>query len=244
MRLIARMKAAATALALRAIRSLWTGWIRPLAPTILVVFAAKSALADINYVPSGSMKPTILEGDVVVINKLAYDLKIPFTRQRLASWSQPARGEIVVCFSPDDNVRLVKRVVALAGDTVELRNDALFLNGSRVDYAPLAASAPGVGYLEPTERHAALFASERLGTGAHAMMILPQRPALRNFGPVVVPADHCLVLGDNRDNSRDSRYFGFMPCASIVGRAEAVFISGDLAHWLRPRFGRFCTALN
>lgn len=235
--------AALAPFARRASRSLWKNWIRPLAPTVLGILAAKSALADINYVPTGSMKPTILEGDVVVINKLAYDLKVPFTRQRLATWSAPARGEIVVCFAPDDGVRLVKRVVATAGDTVELRDDVLFLNGTRVAYAPLAASAAGIRYLEPAERATALFATEKLGPAAHAVMVQPQRPARRNFGPVVVPAGQCLVLGDNRDNSRDSRYFGFMPCHDIIGRAEAVFVSGDLDHWLRPRFGRFCTAL-
>jgi signal peptidase I len=238
------MKAAAIALVRRLTRSLWKNWIRPLALPCLGILAAKSALADINYVPSGSMKPTILEGDVVVINKLAYDLKIPFTRQRLATWATPVRGDVVVCFSPEDDVRLVKRVVACAGDTVELRDDVLFLNGVRLDYAPLAPAAAGVRYLEPTERHAALFARETFSPAAsHAVMVLPARPARRNFGPAVVPADQCLVLGDNRDNSHDSRYFGFMPTERIVGRAKAVFVSGDLDHWLRPRFGRFCTAL-
>lgn len=233
----------ATALARRTVRSLWAGWVRPLALPVLGILAAKSALADINYVPSGSMKPTILEGDVVVVNKLAYDLKVPFTRHRLAEWSAPARGDIVVCFSPEDGVRLVKRVVALAGDTVELRDDMLLLNGEHLTYAPLAVTAAGVRDLKPAELRAALFARETLGESAHSMMVLPARPARRNFGPVVVPADQCLVLGDNRDNSRDSRYFGFMPVERIVGRAEAVFVSGDLDHWLRPRFGRFCTAL-
>ena len=227
----------------RAARSLWKNWIRPLAPTVLGVLAAKSALADINHVPTGSMKPTILEGDVVVINKLAYDLKVPFTRFRLATWGEPARGDIVVCFSPDEDVRLVKRVVARAGDTVELRDDVLLLNGVRLDYAPLAADAAGLPYLPEAERAAACFVREKLVGDGHAMMVLPRRHARRNFGPVVVPAGQCLVLGDNRDNSRDSRYFGFMPVERVVGRAEAVFVSGDPDHWLRPRFGRFCTAL-
>jgi signal peptidase I len=238
------MKAATIAIVRRFYRSLWHNWIRPLALPCLGILAAKSALADINYVPSGSMKPTILEGDVVVINKLAYDLKIPFTRKRLATWSTPSRGDIVVCFSPEDGVRLVKRVVACAGDTVELRDDVLFLNGVRLAYAPLAPTAAGVRYLEPGERQSALFARETFGPAAsHAVMGLPNRPARRNFGPAVVPPGQCLVLGDNRDNSHDSRYFGFVPTERIVGRAEAIFVSGDLDHWLRPRFGRFCTAL-
>src|ERR1700712_1238664 len=94
-------------------RTLWMEWVRPLALPLLAVAAAKSALADINYVPSGSMQPTILCGDVVFVNKLAYDLRVPFTFARVAHWSDPARGDIVVCFAPDDGTRLVKRVIAL-----------------------------------------------------------------------------------------------------------------------------------
>src|SRR6185295_16636687 len=120
-------------------RHLWRDWIRALALPLLLIASAKSALADINYVPSGSMKPTILEGDVVFINKLAYDLRVPFTTARLARWTDPARGDIVVCFAPDDGMRLVKRVVGLPGDTIELRNDILVINGVRQSYAPLAA---------------------------------------------------------------------------------------------------------
>ena len=110
-------------------RHLWREWIRPLAVPLLLIASAKSALADINYVPTGSMKPTILEGDVVFINKLAYDLRVPFTFARLTQWSDPARGDIVVCFSPADGQRLVKRVVGIPGDTVELRKNALLVNG-------------------------------------------------------------------------------------------------------------------
>src|SRR4051812_21019180 len=128
----------------RAARYLWREWIRPLALPLLLITAAKSALADINYVPSGSMKPTILEGDVVFINKLAYDLRIPFTTVRVAHWSEPARGDIVVCFAPDDGTRLVKRVVGLPGDTLELRNEILFVNGIAQTYSPLPDSVTSV----------------------------------------------------------------------------------------------------
>lgn len=231
-------------------RLLWREWLRPLALPLLFITAAKSALADINYVPSGSMQPTILRGDVVFINKLAYDLRVPFTTTRLARWSDPARGDIVICFAPDDGTRLVKRVAALPGDTVELRDDALFLNGTRQSYAPLAADAPGVRDLDAAERATSVFARESLATHAsspprvHATQFLPAQPAPRNFGPVSVPAGHYFMLGDNRDNSRDSRYFGFMPRAEIIGEAKAVVASADLAHWLRPRFHRFFSKLD
>ena len=225
------------------VRALWRDWVRPLALPLLLIAGAKSALADINYVPSGSMQPTILCGDVVFINKLAYDLRVPFTTTRLAHWSEPARGDIVVCFAPDDGVRLVKRLVGQPGDTIELRRDTLFLNGQPVSYTSLPATSFGARDLEPAERAAAVFARETLGTRPHAMMVLPAVPALRDFGPVLVPAGHYFMMGDNRDNSRDSRYFGFVPRAEIIGQAKGVFLSADIAHWLRPRFTRFFSRL-
>src|SRR5882762_3523289 len=96
---------------------------------LLVICSMRSALADWNDVPTGSMKPTIEEGDRVVVNKLAYDLKVPFTTYEIVKWGDPKRGDIVVLFSPADGVRLVKRVVGLPGDRIELRDNQLFVNG-------------------------------------------------------------------------------------------------------------------
>jgi signal peptidase I len=229
---------------------LWREWIRPLALPFLLITAAKSAFADINYVPSGSMQPTILCGDVVFINKLAYDLRVPFTFARLAQWAEPARGDIVVCFAPDDGTRLVKRIVGSPGDTIEVRQDTLFVNGTAQIYTPLPLDAPGVRDLEPAERGAAMFAREQLATTprsstrTHAVMALPARPALRNFGPVRVPDGHYFMMGDNRDSSRDSRFFGFVSRREIIGEVKGVFVSADLQHWLRPRVGRFFMRLD
>lgn len=222
---------------------LWREWIRPLALPFLAILAAKSALADINPVPSGSMVPTVLEGDVVFVNKLAYDLKLPFTTHHLAHWADPARGDIVVCFSPADGTRLLKRVAALPGDTIEMRHETLFLNGTPVTYTPLAPDAAGVSHLSDDERHGAVFAREDLGPRTHAIMVTPHRAALRNFAPITVPPGHYFMLGDNRDNSTDSRIFGFVPRAQIVGEAKGVFVSADLKRWLKPRFDRFFAAL-
>jgi signal peptidase I len=221
----------------RLVRHLWREWIRPLAVPLVVVAAAKSSLADINYVPSGSMMPTILPGDVVFIDKLAYDLRVPFTFARVARWSDPGRGDVVVCYSPDDGMRLVKRVVGVPGDRIELRGDILWVNGVRQNYGPLGAAladdiARAIG-------PAAVLAREQLGARPHAVMALPGRPALRDFGPVTVPAGSYLMLGDNRDNSRDSRYFGFVTRRAITGEVKGVFVSADLDRWLRPRIGRF-----
>src|SRR4051812_22093644 len=116
------------------IRQWWQREIRPLLLLVLVVCSIRSSLADWNDVPTGSMKPTILEGDRVFVNKLAYDLKIPFTTRHVVEWSNPERGDIVVFFSPYDGKRLVKRVIGLPGDTIELRNDVLVLNGEPIQY--------------------------------------------------------------------------------------------------------------
>src|SRR5882757_6471147 len=116
----------------------WTKEIGPFLILALVLFAIRSSLADWNDVPTGSMRPTILEGDRVFINKLAYDLKVPFTTRHIAQWSDPKRGDIVVFYSPHDEKRLVKRVIGLPGDILELRNNGLVLNGQPVEYKPLA----------------------------------------------------------------------------------------------------------
>ena len=224
-------------------RRFWPEWVRPLVLPVLVITAAKSAIADINPVPTGSMKPTVLEGDVVFVNKLAYDLKIPFTTVHLARWADPARGDIVVCFEPDNGTRLVKRIVGLPGDTIELRGEILLLNGTPAAYTPLAPTAAGVREMEDRDRRAAIFAREHFGDRSHSIMVLPRMPALRNFGPLTIPAGSYFAMGDNRDNSKDSRFFGFVPRDAIVGEAKAVFVSGDLNHWLKPRFDRFFSAL-
>src|SRR5215210_6949644 len=105
---------------------------------ILIVSSLRSALADWNDVPTGSMKPTIQEGDRVVVNKLAYDLKVPFTTIDIVKWGNPKRGDIVVLFSPVDGTRLVKRVVAVPGDKVEMKENQLFVNGTLAKQSPIA----------------------------------------------------------------------------------------------------------
>ena len=114
----------------------WRQW-RSLLVIIFIVTAFRSAIADWNDVPTGSMKPTILEGDRIYVNKVAYDLKFPFTRWRLAKWSNPSRGEIVVFKSPADGKRLVKRVIGVPGDVVTLKNNRLIINGEQIEYGPL-----------------------------------------------------------------------------------------------------------
>ena len=222
-------------------RQLWRKEIRPLLILILVLFSIRSSLADWNDVPSGSMRPTILEGDRIFINKLAYDLKVPFTTWHIAEWSNPQRGDIAVFYSPHDGKRLVKRVVGLPGDTLELRNNALVINGSLVEYQPIAEEL--LRDLAPADRAGRVFATEQLPGQTHAVAGNPVLPAKRSFAPTRVPEGQYFMMGDNRDDSFDSRYWGTVERRQIVGRATAVVLSLDKKnHWL-PRWQRFFTSL-
>jgi signal peptidase I len=204
---------------------------------ILIVSSLRSALADWNDVPTGSMKPTIQEGDRVVVNKLAYDLKIPFTTLAVLKWDDPARGDIVVLFSPVDGTRLVKRVVAIPGDKVEMRDNQLFVNGRMAKQSPIAI-------VSSDDYGPAYVAEEDLYGRNHQLMLTPEIPAVRSFGPVEVPAGNYFVLGDNRDNSNDSRFIGFIERRRIVGRAVAVAFSLDRKRYFVPRMDRFFEGLS
>jgi len=222
-------------------RHWWRREIRPLLILALVLFSLRSSLADWNDVPTGSMKPTILEGDRVFVNKLAYDLKVPFTKIHVTEWGNPQRGDIVVFFSPYDGQRLVKRVIGLPGDTIELRNNVLFLNGQPVEYQPLAQEV--ISDLAPADRKGRIFAIEQLPGQTHAVAGHPAAPARRSFAPVRVPEDHYFMMGDNRDDSFDSRYYGPVKRQEIIGRATAVVLSFDKTNYWLPRWQRFFTSL-
>jgi signal peptidase I len=187
------------------------------------------------------MNPTILEGDLIYVDKVAYDLRFPLTLHRLARWSEPQRGDVVICLSPEDGTRLVKRVVAGPGDTVELRNNVLLLNGQPLAYE--TADANYAGQLPRGLARGCIVSMEGLGPTAHPVICIPGIRAMRNFGPVTVPDGCYLVLGDNRDVSRDSRYFGFVPRQAIVGKARAVILSFDITDMYQPRVKRFFSRL-
>ena len=206
-----------------------------------VVLPFKSAIAEFNWVPTGSMKPTILEGDVVTVNKLAYDLKFPFTLARLAAWGDPVPGEIVVFFSPKDGERLIKRVIAGPGDTVEMREDVLYLNGRKLDYALAGGHPFGPEIYEDPQP---VIAKEAHPGQAHWVMALPSRPAMRSFPAVTVPAGSYFMMGDSRDNSFDSRFFGVVERKQIVGRAGRVLLSLDKNHHYVPRLRRSLSPLD
>jgi signal peptidase I len=196
----------------------------------------RTACADWNSIPSGSMRPSLLEGDVVLVNRLAYAVKVPLTDVVVARTGEPRRGDIVTFSSPLDGTRLIKRVIALPGDTVSMRDKRLTINGETVHYSgrTIRLEPLGDGRMTIAEEQ-----EEMLAGRSHEVQWLPERSVTPDLGPVIVPPDQYLMLGDNRDNSADSRYFGFVPRERLIGRAEGILVSAAiLDNWL-PRFSRF-----
>ena len=223
------------------LKTFWKGWVYTILVAVILSTSFKSAIADWNVVPTGSMKPTIIEGDRIFVNKLAYDLKVPYTTWHIAEWGDPQRGDVVVFYSPADGKRLVKRVVGLPGDTIVMRNNQLTINGKKVEYES-SIYLDGNNLSTGISMNGCSFI-ENLNGVKHPVMITPRGPALRSFGPVTVPRGKFFMLGDNRDNSADSRYFGFVERKRIVGQATAIVASLDINNNYRPRWERFFTRL-
>tara|TARA_R110002126_G_scaffold38317_2_gene114405 strand:- start:926 stop:1585 length:660 start_codon:yes stop_codon:yes gene_type:complete len=200
---------------------------------IMLVF--RSAVADWNDVPSGSMQPTIEIGDRILVNKMAYDLRLPFTTQSIVKLADPKQGDIVIFASEAADNRLVKRVIGLPGDVVAMQQNVLSINGKQLDYTAAETAEADVV--------SAVLLTEQLGNIAHPVKLAPSSSGLANFAPVKVPAGHYLVLGDNRDNSADSRVIGFVPRHEIVGRAGKVLFSLDYDNYYLPRRERFLASL-
>jgi signal peptidase I len=225
-------------------KRLWSSWIKPVGGAVIVVMTLRSAVADWNDVPSQSMEPTILVGDRIFVNKLAYDLKVPFTTWHLAEWADPERGDIVIFFAPGTGKRMVKRVAGLPGDSISIRNGMLYVNGTLIEYESYIPN--GFDPTELTDKAPFVFALEKLDLGGfgHTVMAQPARRVQRNFGPITVPEGHFFMLGDNRDNSVDSRVFGPVPRSQIVGKATALAFSLDQQNSYAPRWNRFFRGLD
>ena len=210
----------------------------------LVLFGVfRTAVADWNPIPSASMHPNLLEGDVVLVNRLAFDLKVPLTDVVLAHLGEPHRGDIVTFRSPRDRTLLIKRVVALPGDVVEMRNERLYINGRGADYRMVEQSLDSVGGAAMRAVQLAESWDGKAAQPKRHIQIMPDVMAPRTFGPVTVPQGEYLMLGDNRDNSADSRMIGLVPRKLLVGRAERVLVSADYqGNWM-PRTERFGMSL-
>jgi signal peptidase I len=225
------------------IHRFWKEQVRPLLILVLVLCSFRSAIADYNVVPTGSMKPSIIEGDRIFVNKLAYDLKVPLTTRHLATWADPKRGDVIVFNSPKDGRRLVKRVIGVPGDTIQLINNQLFVNGKSAGYGTLDADT--IAQVPSKERNAHSYGTESIAGGSkHPVMSTPAIWGVkRTTASLLVPAGQYFVMGDNRDNSEDSRYIGCVPRDSIVGRTSRVFFSLNYDNSYLPRADRFFRAL-
>jgi signal peptidase I len=210
---------------------------------LFLMLCFRSAWADWVQVPSGSMNPTLLEGDRLLIDKHAYGLRVPFTRIHLTAGREPRRGDIVTFDSPRDGTLLVKRLIALPGDTIAMIGEQLSVNGEPVRYRP--ADPRDLQGLLASTRSLHPWALRESGLGpTHDILLLPHRLSRGVFGPVTVPDGMYFMLGDNRDNSADSRYIGFVPRRNIMGRATRVLVSLDPDRYYLPRAARAFTALH
>jgi len=195
---------------------------------ILLMSVFRSAVADWYTVPTGSMKPTIEEGDRIVVNKMAYDLKIPFSQVSLIRLNKPQRGDIVVFESSAANNRLIKRMIGLPGDVIEMKNEKVYINGKALNYAITSQNA------------ANLFATEQIDGLSHLIRINKKASnQMSSFAPMTVPQGYYLVLGDNRRDSADSRFYGFVPHHELKGKATAIAFSLDYDDYYLPRKSRF-----
>ena len=220
----------------------WRDW-RGFLSFILFMLVFRSAVADWNHVPSSSMLPSILIGDRVIVNKLAYDLRIPFTFTRIAQWADPQRSDIVTFESPKDGRLMIKRVIGLPGDTVSLRNNQLIINGQAAQYSDETEQILPAELLKPLS-HTRVVRETTLGK-QRPIMLFKRKPnwIQSSFGPVTVPSGHYLMLGDNRDNSGDYRVIGFVARSAILGRASSVAFSFDVDNYYLPRSDRLMRSL-
>jgi signal peptidase I len=215
----------------------WLDWTAGLFPVILAVFLLRSFLFEPFKIPSGSMIPTLLVGDLILVNKYHYGIRLPVINKKIIPNNDPQRGDVMVFRYPvDTRVDYIKRVVGIPGDEVAYLNQTLTVNGQ-----PVPSREDGTYYDEETLRYAPRFV-EKLGAAEHRILVDPKRPSLlrpmeefRGFREncrytpdgvtCKVPPGHYFMMGDNRDNSQDSRFWGFVPDENIVGRAFFVWMN-------------------
>lgn len=203
----------------RVLRLLWE-WAKSFQIAIVVFLLVRAFLVEAFKIPSGSMEGTLLVGDFLLVNKLVYGAEVPFTHKRLPALRQPERGDVVVFQWPQDpSKNFVKRLVGLPGDTLAMENGVLVRNGARVKEDYVRHTEPGIdpGGEEFTWQRDYLVRTARASTAYH--------PSRNNWGPIVVPSRHYFMLGDNRDNSLDSRYWGFVPDTLVRGQPLIVYYS-------------------
>ncbi len=202
-------------------------------PVILVVFMIRSFIVEPFKIPSGSMMPTLLAGDFILVNKFTYGLRVPIMNNTFYEVSHPKRGDVFVFhYPPDPSIDYIKRVVGLPGDKIAYRDKQLYINGQKLDVSPVADyQYVGSGLnMVNTKRY-----QEQLGDKKHDILI--DDNSITVDGEAVVPPGHYFAMGDNRDNSKDSRVWGFVPENNLVGRAFFIW-------WNFDNFGRIGYSIN
>jgi signal peptidase I len=220
----------------------WVEYAKSFFPVILIVFLLRSFLVEPFKIPSGSMLPTLLVGDFILVNKFTYGIRLPIVNVKLANINQPRRGEVMVFRYPENpTLDYIKRVVGLPGDKIEYRNKRLRINGVEMPVSPAGEYdyvESGLNFVA-TQRF-----TEKLGDHLHTILVLPDSPGVQLGGvrrfpfrdncayndagfSCTVPSGHYFMMGDNRDSSSDSRYWGFVPDANIVGKAFLIWWNFD-----------------
>ena len=218
----------------------WVEYSRSFFPVILVVFLLRSFLVEPFKIPSSSMRPTLVVGDFIIVNKFTYGIRLPILGTKLIEINHPKRGDVMVFHFPEDpSTDFIKRVIGLPGDTVEYRHKELYINGvlqeqqRNGDYNYVESALNFVHterYNENLTGHMYPILTKPEAPSVHLAAIaeFPQRENCEYFTGTVrcrVPSGHYFMLGDNRDNSRDSRYWGFVPDKLVVGKAFMIWMN-------------------
>jgi len=194
-------------------------------PVILLVLLLRSFLVEPFRIPSGSMMPTLLVGDFILVNKYAYGIRLPVLNAKVIELGEPERGDVVVFRYPEDpTIDYIKRVVGLPGDRIAYRNKTLYVNGQPMVQEPLGTY---IGTGAGVSSSGADLRLEHLGNVEHDILVRPNSGGIE--GSVVVPDGHYFMMGDNRDNSKDSRFFGPVPEENLVGKAFMIWMNWDSA---------------
>jgi signal peptidase I len=220
-------------------KSFYKEWIEPFLIAAIVALFIRQFIVEAFKIPSGSMIPTLTIGDHLLVNKFVYGPRIPFTDSRIFKGQEPKRGEIIVFKYPEnEDKNFIKRVIGLSGDKIQIINGSLYINDHVVPITP--TSPPEDKSVEGVQSFGKpMFYEEQLGTVKHAIQYLMDQ-SHKNDGPWLVPKDSVFVMGDNRDNSQDSRVWGFVKDNKILGRALILYWSWDGdGQWVRwERIGR------